>query len=97
MELMYRQPRTSAVFSPGPADVATAPSFAGRGYAGPMTVLQPERVTRLTILATAVEMSPGGTFVRNKFLRNLSADAFDYLIGHVHSGLSKGTPVARIA
>jgi hypothetical protein len=37
------------------------------------------------------------TFARNKLLRNLSADAFDYLIRQMQSGLSKGTPVAGIA
>lgn len=37
------------------------------------------------------------TFARNKLLRNLSADAFDYLIEQMQSGLQQGTPIAGIA
>ncbi|MFJ4174691.1 hypothetical protein [Microbacterium sp. NPDC089696] len=37
------------------------------------------------------------TFARNKLLRNLSADAFDYVIDQMQSALRKGTPVAGIA
>lgn len=42
---------------------------------------------------SAVEKD-AATFARNKLLRNLSADAFDRVLGEMHSQLSKGNQIA---